>query len=277
MERETAKRKISRRTLLKGGAFLAAASTIPIGAASTDWLYLDRRTLRLPNWGADGFRVAFLSDFHLYSSRAADLTQRAVAMLSGERFDTILLGGDFVDNRGGDEQLPNVRAALAGLADYGVPIHAVWGNHDYGHHPPIEILRDVLNAMKIDVMRNNSVEIQGVTIVGLDDAMSGNPNHKRLDACPPGKPLIAMIHEPDRVASMPSHVGLQLSGHSHGGQICMPGGIPFHNTDMAKHYVAGFYPSARVPLFVSRGIGTTGPRLRTYCRPEVHLLTLRAA
>jgi predicted MPP superfamily phosphohydrolase len=83
-----------------------------------------------------------------------------------------------------------------------------------------------------------------------------------------------MIHEPDLVTEVPSWVNLQLSGHSHGGQICLPGGIPMMGTNLARVYLSGYYPEARVPVYVSRGIGTRHVNIRFYCRPEVTLMSL---
>jgi hypothetical protein len=89
--------------------------------------------------------------------------------------------------------------------------------------------------------------------------------------------LIALMHEPDFVSILPKKVCLQLSGHSHGGQMCLPMGVPIHLPRGGRLYVQGFYPHAPVPLYVTRGIGTTGLDFRTFCPPEVSILTLRGA
>jgi hypothetical protein len=75
---------------------------------------------------------------------------------------------------------------------------------------------------------------------------------------------------------MPQEVSLQLSGHSHGGEVCLPGGFALHTPSAAKRYISGFYPNAPVPLYVSRGIATLSP-MRIYCPPEVAVLTLVSA
>ncbi len=89
--------------------------------------------------------------------------------------------------------------------------------------------------------------------------------------------LLVLFHEPDYVKITPTNVSLQLSGHSHGGQICLPGGRPLHTPYGANTYYAGYYANAPVPLFVTRGVGTIGPKLRLFCPPEVTILTLRTA
>jgi predicted MPP superfamily phosphohydrolase len=121
------------------------------------------------------------------------------------------------------------------------------------------------------------VEVNGVTIAGIDDAIANRQRYDFLTGGNHSKSLVALFHEPDFVDEVPKHISLQLSGHSHGGQICLPGGFSVHSPFGARKYVAGFYPNARVPLYVTRGIGTTGPDLRTFCRPEVSILTLESA
>ena len=89
-----------------------------------------------------------------------------------------------------------------------------------------------------------------------------------------GGPIIALWHEPDVVDHLPKGAALMLSGHSHGGQFTFPGGYTPMHTLNGRKYVRGFFPHAPTPLYVSRGIGTTGPPSRLNCAPEVSLLEL---
>jgi predicted MPP superfamily phosphohydrolase len=85
-----------------------------------------------------------------------------------------------------------------------------------------------------------------------------------------------MLHEPDYVDDVtPAECSLQVSGHSHGGQMCLPFGRPLSLPRGARKYFGGFYPDAKVPLYVSRGVGTIGVDLRFFCPPEVTVLTLK--
>lgn len=272
---EPSDRELSRRKLLKRGAVLVAASAAPIGMLSTNWLHFERRTLRLPRWDADGFKVAFLSDFHADQPVLRDLTRDALKMALSEPVDAVLLGGDFLTYRR-SEGVRYLREALAPLADVAAPVFAVFGNHDYwcGVYPRVA---EVLDRYGVRLLRNETVEVGGVTLAGLDDGLMGYQDPSFLMRGHFSKSLLALFHEPDFVEGLPSHVSLQLSGHSHGGQVCLPGGIPIFTPAGARRYVAGYYDRTSVPLFVSRGVGTTGRHLRTYCRPEAHVFTLRSA
>ena len=128
----------------------------------------------------------------------------------------------------------------------------------------------------IKMLRNSPFEVSDVTIAGIDDAIE-NKHRPGFVTDLANPSLIVLLHEPDFVDSVPTNASLQISGHSHGGQICWPGGTPLHLPTGAKHYVCGFYPDAPVPLYVTRGVGTVGPQMRTFCPPEVSILTLRSA
>jgi predicted MPP superfamily phosphohydrolase len=126
-------------------------------------------------------------------------------------------------------------------------------------------------------LRNGSFEVDGVTVAGIDDAIAGRNNPEFLQPGRHSKSLLTLLHEPDVVEDTPDHVSLQISGHSHGGQICLPTGVALHTPKGAKKYISGFYPDAKVPLYVTRGVGTQGLDWRLFCLPEVSLLTINAA
>jgi hypothetical protein len=90
----------------------------------------------------------------------------------------------------------------------------------------------------------------------------------------PERPRLAIWHEPDAVRFLPAVFDLMLSGHSHGGQFVFPGGFIPMTTKNGRKYIGGFYSNATTPLFVTKGVGTTGPPSRFLCPPEVVLLTL---
>ena len=88
-------------------------------------------------------------------------------------------------------------------------------------------------------------------------------------------PIIALWHEPDLVDMLPpGRALLQLSGHSHGGQFKFPFGLTPMTSTNGHKYRDGFYPDASTPIFVTRGVGTTGPPSRFLCPPQVAVLTL---
>ena len=192
-----------------------------------------------------------------------------------EKPDLIAIPGDFITLG----QRPNrslILKALEPLHDAKCPVLATLGNHDYDTKG-VTKMPEILQHSPARLLRNEAVDVQGVTIAGIDDAIAGKHDFEFLGGNSFSKSIVALFHEPDYVDLVPTFVSLQLSGHSHGGQICLPGGIPVHTPRGANKYFVGFYPETRVPLYVTRGIGTSGPRWRLFCQPEITILNLRSA
>lgn len=269
--------KVTRRDLLKamGAGAISGLSPVALGDLTTNAISLERHTLSLPRWDADGFRAAFVSDLHVNSRRQLALARQALRLAIAERPDVILIGGDFV-NAADPVRLEHIRKCLEVLADARCPVFSIPGNHDYWNAYPTKTLGAIAEGPG-RLLRNESVEVAGVTIAGVDDALNGRHAPQFLKEGRHSRSLLAMLHEPDYVTDLPENVSLLLSGHSHGGQICWPGGQPLHTPRGARDYVKGFYPHAPVPVYVSRGVGTTGPTWRLFCPPEVAVLTLRAS
>lgn len=265
---------VSRRSFLRGaivgvGSAVAAAAYADFDAQA---LTVEAHTLPLQNWKADGLRVGFLTDIHVNDSQATELALHASQQLVELRPDLVIFGGDAVDTSrpiGFD----NTRTCLAPLQKLNVPMLAVLGNHDYWSGNP-QGVRDALSDSGFRVLRNEVVRFDQYHVAGYDDRIGGidDPMFQ-----PDLLGTLAVMHEPDDVDVVPQTVSLQLSGHSHGGQICLPFGVAVHTPKGARKYLKGFYPEANVPLYVSRGVGTVGFKWRTFCAPEITLLTLKSA
>jgi uncharacterized protein len=268
---------LTRRELLRAGAagLGLGIATAALGDVSATALEVSRSELALPNWDAGGFKVAVLADLHANNPEEANRAARACSLAIGEAPDAILIPGDFINQRD-TGHFPNLRRALSPLRAARCPVIGTLGNHDYVFGQSDRVA-EVVRQCGIQLLRNSLTEIQGVTIAGLEDAIEGHPDIGFLDRGFFSRSLICLLHEPDFVTVQPESVSIQISGHSHGGQICLPGGIPVHLPYGGRDFVAGFYPEAKVPLFVTRGVGTTGPQWRLFCRPEVNVLTLKAA
>lgn len=241
-------------------------------------LTVERSTLRLPRWDADGFRVALLTDLHMDSKSKADRGIRAAEIALAEKPDVFLLGGDLASTSRSDS-VKECHRALRAILDLGVPTYAVFGNHEYWVKDVRGLtsgLRKCLASKRSRVLRNETVEVQGVTIAGVDDGIAGRDEHqflsKRMD-----KNVLTLFHEPDFVDRIDKRSSVMLAGHSHGGQVCLPFGVPVHTPRGARKYIKGFFPHAPVPLYVSRGVGTVGPGVRVFCPPEISILTLNSA
>ncbi len=267
----------SRRDFIRWMAAGATCTVLPLATASysTGWVSVERHELELPQWDANGFKVALLADLHTNSPREVIHASHALELAIAEKPDLIALPGDFV-NWGDTPHLNFVRQALEPLHEAKCPVVATLGNHDYDCRNISGII-EAVSSSSAKVLRNGAIEVRGVTVAGVDDAIAHRHKPQFLADASFSKSLLTLFHEPDFIDTLPTNVSLQLSGHSHGGQICLPNGRPLHTPRGAWKYYAGYYPEAKVPLYVTRGIGTVGPRMRLFCRPEVSILTLRSA
>jgi hypothetical protein len=269
---QRSKTLLSRRTLLIGASGAAAATAFG-GYWNSESLKVNRQTIHLPKWDADGFRVALVTDIHANSKQQAERAQEAMRLAVAEKPDLIVFGGDFLDFAS-PQICQHVETALNELHDARCPIYGVYGNHDW-FCLDTKRLHDTVKKTPMKLLFNRSVEVNGVTLAGIGDAVAKQHKPQILNRDRSSASLLVVFHEPDYVTLLPDFVSLHLAGHSHGGEICLPGGIPIRHylPKGAKKYVSGFYPDAKVPLFVSRGVATCAP-FRLFCPPEINVLTL---
>ncbi len=258
---------------------MAAGTVVGAGLPSLTRAYAYRlqpveRTLGLERWNADGFKIALISDFHMNSRSETERAIEAAHLAMDARPDAIILGGDYVDFKH-HTVIANITSLARTLSDAACPVVAIMGNHDYWSTVPRKVV-EAFDGTRVKMLLNDTFEVDGVTIACLDDAIQRQQRYDFFGTGRVSGSLIAALHEPDFVKDMPKHVSLQVSGHSHGGQVCLPFGKSLYTPFGARKYIAGFYKDAQVPLYVSRGVGTTGPDYRMFCPPEVSLLTLRA-
>lgn len=248
---------------------------------------------RLPEaW--DGFRIAQLSDLHYDDYFSVVPLRKAIDMVNGLQPDLVALTGDFVTSSLGTTHSPReVRARDAKaiepcslwLAQLRAPsgVLAIMGNHDANTSP--DRITEVLESKNISVLINRSVPLERdgkrLWFSGVDDILEGKPRlGLALDGIPPTEPVILLAHEPDWADSVVKHAGnsvdLQLSGHSHGGQIRLPFIGPLYLPDGARKYPWGLRRIGPLTLYTNSGIGTIRVPMRLNCPPEVTLITLRA-
>lgn len=245
-----------------------------------------RRDFWLRRWPErmDGFTIALLSDFHYDPQFSSHPLHACVPIVNGLQPDLIVFTGDFVsvpvigdEAKGALAAEPCARLLREMKAPHGS--WAVLGNHDFNTDP--QHVTHALESEGIHLLENESVAIEqdGVRIwlAGVADVLSKNADLDRtLRGVPGGEATVLLAHEPDFadvVSRFP--VDLQLSGHSHGGQIRIPFLPPLYLPTMAKKYILGTYQIGGLPLYTSAGIGTVGVPLRLNCPPEITLLTLR--
>ncbi|MBC8064922.1 MAG: metallophosphoesterase [Chlorobia bacterium] len=255
-----------------GWGALASVGTFAYGDQTSKNMELVERDLALPNWNADGFRIGLLTDPHLDSEEAVIRTKLAVGAVLAKKPDVLVWVGDYLTSAA-PKNLENVRETLALMNETSIPSYGVLGNHDYWSRY-FPLVRSAVTSSKMRLLRNETIEMDGVRICGVDDALM---KKHRPDLVKGDRNTIVLLHEPDFVEDLAAGPSVTLSGHSHGGQICMPGGIALHTPRGAKKFVSGYYPDSHIPVYVSRGIGTTGPNWRLFCPPEATILTLRGA
>lgn len=270
-----------RRRLLRWalGSALLGSGTAAYGRwVEPQRLSVTRLDVRVADWPrrAAGLRVGQLSDLHCDSDTAVERAERAVRLLLEQKPDVVFLTGDYItiDPRRWSKACA---AILAPLASTPGGVHAVLGNHDYWAADPGEVARQ-LQQVGITVLCNQSVPLKtvpGVWVVGLDDRCERKQDAARaLRNVPDRAVKLLLIHEPDYADEAPPGFALQFSGHSHGGQIRLPGLSPLHLPRYARRYPEGLQRAKHHPVFTSRGIGVVGPKFRLFCPPEVALLRL---
>jgi len=271
-------RQLSRRKFLRATGFgaLGSVGTFAYGDLTSKDVQLVQKELHLKNWTADGFKVGAITDLHLDSDEAVARAQMAIARLAPLKPDVFVIVGDFLTSAA-PANLANVRAVMGSLDAIQCPIFAVLGNHDYWAHYFDLVKEAILSRGNLRLLRNEVVDLGGVGIAGIDDALNHMQRPDLIREAKKPRSTICLFHEPDSVEEVSDDLSLQISGHSHGGQICLPGGMAIHTPVGAKRYVSGYYADAKVPLYVSRGVGTIGPNWRLFCPPEATLLTLRGS
>ncbi|MGN6751925.1 MAG: metallophosphoesterase [Intrasporangium sp.] len=225
---------------------------------------------------ATGTRIALVTDLHVGPVRDATFTRRVVEAVNAAKPDLVVLGGDLADGR-----VAQVGAALAPLADLDAPLGvvAVSGNHEYLSGEPDQWLA-LWERLGITVLRNSNVAVAQrgahLTVAGMTDPQGGP-----FGAAPDAAAALAgaaadgftllVAHQPRQAFDVQGKgVDLQLSGHTHGGQLW-----PFtYLVRLQQPMISGRAMIGDVPVLTSRGAGAWGPPVRVLAPPEIPLITL---
>jgi len=282
-EDKIGKLKLSRRDFLKmtavGTAALTAGSSLLMGLKNEagkpvlDFIEVPIKGLH-PS--VEGFKVIHITDIHLSLLTHIDVVEKAVALANSVNPDVALLTGDFIwKNSAAMFDLAPVLTQIN--ARHGV--FASLGNHELWANETI--VKQAMLEARLPLLENQGVDLPvgkgSVYIAGLDDAWSGEPD---LDASLAknhnNAPVILMCHEPDvadRYART-NKIALQLSGHSHAGQVRLPLYGPVALPYLGRKYEMGLYRIEDMWLYTNRGLGVISVPLRYNCPPEVTVITL---
>jgi predicted MPP superfamily phosphohydrolase len=223
-----------------------------------------------------GFRIAVVSDIHLGPLLGRAHTERIVRMINETEPDLIAVVGDLVD--GTVEELGAAAEPLQDLQSREGAFF-VTGNHEYFVGDTASWMRE-LERFGLDVLRNENTRIRrggaAFDLAGVNDIAGASrddpPDFDRaLGNITAGGPMILLAHQPVQVTEAAARgVDLQLSGHTHGGQMW-----PFHYVvDGAQPSLAGLSQVENTQLYVTRGAGFWGPPVRVGAPPDISVLTL---
>jgi predicted MPP superfamily phosphohydrolase len=284
----------SRRKFLVHAARAAAGGAAAVGAYSflveTHWLGVSRHKYVLRDLPPelDGLRVVQLTDVHHGPTLTLDYVRRVVRTTNALKPDLVLLTGDYVYRS--PEYIEPVVRELS-LLHGTVGVVGVMGNHDWWEDPIRT--RRAFAAAGIPLIDNDRLFVtperklvrssgEGLCVAGVGDYMEDviRPD-QALSQVPAAMPRLLLSHNPD-AAEDPAlvrprpRVDLMICGHTHGGQIWVPGlGTPIIPSRYGQKYRSGFVAGPACPVFVSRGIGTTVLPLRFCVPPEIVAFELR--
>jgi uncharacterized protein len=236
----------------------------------------------------DALSIAHLSDFHFDPYFSVTPIQAATRIVNEVKPDLVVLTGDFVTlpllktRAIVTEAARQVEPCAELLQQVRAPLGtwAVLGNHDvltHGLH-----VETTLRQAGIQVLRNRAVPLERdgkrIWLAGVDDVLAGGDDLDRtLRGVPAPEAVILLAHEPDfadQAANYP--IDLQLSGHSHGGQVRFPFVGPLYLPELARKYPLGLRRVGRLKLYTNPGVGTLRIPVRWNCPPEVTLIRLRS-
>ncbi|SET72636.1 metallophosphoesterase [Geodermatophilus poikilotrophus] len=277
----------SRRLLLARGLAVTAGA-VALGTAGTGAYLANSAPVvrRVPvtlaglDPALDGLRIVTFSDGHLSAMSSTRRFERLVEIVNAQQPDVVAIVGDLVDG-----ELGELREEVAPLADLvsAQGVYFVTGNHEYFVDTTAWLRH--LPTLGVQVLRNERVPIvrggASVDLAGIDDRTairSGVPGHgadldTALDGRDDAVPVVLMAHQPVQVEqAAAAGVGLQLSGHTHGGQLW-----PFdYAVRLDQPAVQGLSRVGDTQLYVTTGAGFWGPPMRIGARPEVAVVELRA-
>jgi len=229
-----------------------------------------------------GIRIAQISDIHMGGWMNAEHLQTVVDLVLAQKPDLLLLTGDFLIGHGFDEDSEQaVRDLITILTPLAAsfPSFAILGNHDYWTNP--EAVRKLLRSCNIMDMTNSVFTMTRGTeklhLCGVDDIWEGDARlDKVLGYIADDGAAILLAHEPDfaDTSAATGRFDLQVSGHSHGGQVVIPFVGPPILPYLGRKYPSGLYQVGKMYQYTSRGVGMARLPIRFNCPPEITLFTL---
>ncbi|GAA0613631.1 metallophosphoesterase [Virgibacillus siamensis] len=227
------------------------------------------------------FKIVQFSDTHIGFHYSLEQLNEVVNTINNEEPDLVVFTGDLVDQANtynwNDKLIKTLKKIQASNGKYWI-----YGNHDHGGYGT-DIVKNTMDKAGFQLLKNSHTTIRNadgeLILAGIDDVMLGDPNlRKTLTAANPELFTILLAHEPDYADQVVRYpVDMQLSGHSHGGQVRLPFIGDLYTPLYAEKYVEGKHSlnNGKLTLYVSKGIGTTRVPYRFLCKPEINIFTLK--
>jgi uncharacterized protein len=282
--------RLSRRRFLKmAGLSVAGAGVLGAGYArgvEPGWVDVEHVEVSIAGLARvfDGYRVVQIGDVHADGWMTPERLSEAVRLVNAERPDLVAFTGDLVtaddfSDVPAAEVTPRLVGPLRGVRARDGAV-AVLGNHD--HWADADLVRRVLGDAGFREVANRHFSVRrdgdALHFAGVDDVMEGRDRLGAvLDGLPGEGAAVLLAHEPDfaDTSAESGRFGLQLSGHSHGGQVRVPGVGPPVLPPLGEKYPAGRYEVGGMVQYTNRGLGVIQPRIRFGCRPEITTFVFR--
>lgn len=244
-------------------------------------VYTNKQTIKSPKIppAFHEYKIVQFSDTHIGFHYTLEQLNDLIEQINNQHPDLIVFTGDLVDKPdtyNWNQRLIDMLSALK------APDGKYWiyGNHDHGGYGT-NIVLDTMKKAGFQLLQNEYVAVNRdeghIILAGIDDLMLGSPDlTKTLQETDSDLFTILLAHEPDFADTAVNHsVDVQLSGHSHGGQVRIPFIGDLYTPAFAEKYVQGEYKLDHFIVYVSRGLGTTRLPYRFLCKPEYNIYTLK--
>jgi predicted MPP superfamily phosphohydrolase len=247
----------------------------------TEWVDTNSLEIDLPGLPDefDGYRLVQISDFHLGTWFTIPKLFQVVEKVNNLQPDLVVITGDFVTINP-EQYVEGLAAGLSNLLPQDATL-AILGNHD--HWSNAELIRSALKSTGVIELNNDIYPIKRngkcLYFAGIDDFMVGKDRLDQiLTILPEEGCTILLAHEPDFAdfSACTKRFVLQLSGHSHGGQIVLPRIGPVYLPRFGRKYPSGLYQVNGMLVYTNNGLGTAELQFRVNCPPEITVIDLKS-
>ena len=249
-----------------------AILTPPHGPFTTRHLVLRKFSIHLPKWRGPRIRVAHISDLHVGKHSPMNFYQAVHQAIINEKPDIVVMTGDFVDRLSGLPQLEKVLALFSGL-----PVYAVFGNHDFWAGPEKIVHTLVKSGLKL--LNNTGQVIDGSPSIFISGTTAPWRGTTEIQPMPPDTLHLVLSHTPDNIYELEKQdASIVFSGHTHAGQGRLPGwGSIIVPSKYGRRFDRGHFLVGQTHLFVCSGLGAVNPPFRLFCKPDILLIDIHGA